>query len=120
VVRIGSKNTTKKIYRNRDGNIDLWLGSFWNFLIYPESSLDETYDPEVNVSWVYENLLKRRYPDFVVSVSLDNLLHFPLEKRAKLIHISKGIIHDLLPEDQCKLLGFAHNTVCISVAIFPC
>lgn len=109
MVRIGSKNTTKKIYRNRDGNIDLWIGSFWNFLIYPESSLDETYDPEVNVSWVYENLLKRRYPDFVVSVSLDNLLHFPLEKRAKLIHISKGIIHDLLPKDQCKLLGFAHN-----------
>jgi len=109
VVRIESKNTIKKIYHNRDGNIDLWLGSFWNFLIYPESSLDETYDPEVNVSWVYEHLLKRRYPDFVVSVSLDNLLHLPLEDRAKLICISKGIIHDLLPKDQCKLLGFAHN-----------
>ena len=109
MVRIESKNTIKKIYHNRDGNIDLWLGSFWNFLIYPESSLDETYDPEVNVSWVYEHLLKRRYPDFVVSVSLDNLLHLPLEDRAKLICISKGIIHDLLPKDQCKLLGFAHN-----------
>lgn len=109
MVRIGSKNTIKKIYHNRDGNIDLWLGSFWNFLIYPESSLDETYDPEVNVSWVYEHLLKRRYPDFVVSVSLDNLLHLPSEDRAKLICISKRIIHDLLPKDQCKLLGFAHN-----------
>lgn len=106
---MSSKKFARRIYFNRDGNLDLWIGSFWNFLIYPENSLDETYDPAVNVSWVYKNLLKKRYPDFVVSISLDNLFDFPSDNRAKLVCDTKKIVLNLLPKAYCKLLGFAHN-----------
>lgn len=94
---------------NKREKPDLWLGAFWNFLIYPESSQDETYDPEINISWVYKNLLNRRYPDFVASISLDNLFEFHSEKRAKLIHKVKKFIQTVIPREQCKLLGFAHE-----------
>lgn len=110
-MKMSSKNFTSKgkIHPNIDSNLDLWTGSFWNFLIYPESSLDETYNPEVNISWVYKNLLKKRYPDFVVSISLDNLLDFPLYERTRLVYKTKKIILNLFTRPQCKLLGFAHN-----------
>lgn len=86
-----------------------WAGSFWNLLIYPEYCVDEVEDPEINISWVLKKILKGKFPDFVVCVSLDDYENIIIEKRKELIAKVKRYIKRFFPKTQCKLLGFAHG-----------
>lgn len=86
-----------------------WIGSFWNFLIYPEYCTDEVEDPEVNILWVLKKILKGKFPDFVVCISLDDFDSIVPEGRKELVTKVKRYIRRFFIKKQCKLLGFAHK-----------
>lgn len=85
-----------------------WIGSFWNFLIYPEYCTDEVEDPASNIVLVLRKILKGKFPDFVVCISLDDYDNTAVEKK-ELIARVKRYIKRFFPKMQCKLLGFAHG-----------
>ncbi|MBC7321177.1 helix-turn-helix transcriptional regulator [bacterium] len=86
-----------------------WIGSFWNSLIYPEYCTDEIEDPEANISWVLKKVLKGKFPDFVVCISVDDYDNMTPDKRKEIISKVKKHVQRSFPKDQCKLLGFAHS-----------
>lgn len=86
-----------------------WTGSFWNVLIYPEYCIDEVEDPEANISWVLKKILKDKFPDFVVCISLDDYDDMMSDKRREAITKVKKYVRRFFPKNQCKLLGFAHG-----------
>ncbi len=89
----------------------LWIGSFWNSLIYPEKCTDATYDPEWTVSYVYNTIMQDRFPDFVVCVGIEDRISSSDINNDKTLDNIVCQIRALIPEDQRRLIGFAHYNI---------
>lgn len=88
----------------------LWVGAFWNDLIYPEYRYNETDCPGRLAEWVIQEKLQGRFPDYVVCICVDSLTEskeFHAEERHMISFCQAGICNHLAAE-QRLLLGFAH------------
>ncbi len=84
-------------------------GVFWNHLVYPELSSDETEDPSLTVEKIHEESLGGQFPDFVVCLSLDDYYTLSGDERRQALDNVKRAITTFLPPHQRALLGFAHT-----------
>jgi AraC-like DNA-binding protein len=83
--------------------MELWTGSFWNWLIYPETS-SQIPDPASLLSRALAEL-GGSFPDFVFCLALDDFSrHSP-----KLVDRAEEKIESELSPQLRKLLGFAHT-----------
>ncbi len=88
---------------------NLWIGSFWNRLIYPTNCVDETDDPQKSIEWVHEEVMKGQFPHFVVCMGFDNYHDIPAPRDQEILIKAQEHICKVLPDYQRKLLGFAHH-----------
>lgn len=86
--------------------MELWTGSFWDWLIYPESS-SHIADPASLLSRALAEL-GGSFPDFIFCLALDEFS----PKDPKLVEEAEEKITAMLSPQLRQLLGFAH-TNCI-------
>jgi AraC-like DNA-binding protein len=84
-------------------------GVFWNHLVYPELSSDETEDPLLTVAKIHEESLGGQFPDYVVCLSLDDYYTLSGDERRQALDSVKRTITSTLPPHQRALLGVAHT-----------
>ncbi|MCE5323420.1 helix-turn-helix transcriptional regulator [bacterium] len=89
-------------------DVSLWNGVFWNHMVYPELSSDDTYDPTLTVSGVHKEALGGRFPDYVICLCLDDYHTLSPDERRSALEAVKDVISSRLQPSQRILLGFAH------------
>ncbi|MEN6355724.1 MAG: helix-turn-helix transcriptional regulator [Armatimonadota bacterium] len=86
----------------------MWNGVFWNHMVYPELSSDDTEDPALTVAGIHEKALGGDYPDYVVCLCLDDYHTLSSDDRRGALKAVKSVICSYLPQQRRALLGFAH------------
>lgn len=84
--------------------MELWTGTFWDWLLYPEVGSSQVPDPSTLLARALQEL-GGSFPDFVFCLSLDEFT----QEKVQLLDEAEERVSKRLPRRWRLLLGFAHS-----------